>query len=59
MSNAMNRNLSGTRLQGERHGRSRTTVPIKKINEPSKCERAGNPEYPAEVIYAGRRSRKD
>lgn len=59
MRNAMTRNLPGTRLQGARHGRVRTTIPIKRPEEPSKCVRAGNPEYPVEDVYAVEQSRKD
>lgn len=55
MRSAAKRSLSGTRLQGVRHGHPRTTVPVKRAEEPSQCVRAGNPEFPVSDIYAGRR----
>lgn len=55
MRSAAKRSVFGTRLQGVRHGRPRTTVPITKTEEPSKCVRAGNPEYPVSDTYADRR----
>lgn len=48
-------NMPGTRLQGVRHGRPRTTVPVKRNEGPSQCVRFGNPAYPVSDIYAGRR----
>lgn len=47
--------LPGLRLQGVRHGRPRTTVPIRRDEGPSQCVRFGNPAYPVSDIYAGRR----
>ena len=52
MRNAMNRNLPGTRLQGARHGKPRTTVPVNPRALPPKMYG----EYPVETIYAGRNS---
>lgn len=59
MRGAINRSLPGTRLQGVRHGKPRTTVPPKPMNYPSTCVRFGNPAFPVSDIYAGRRKGED
>ena len=56
MRTAMNRVLPGARLQGVRHGKPRQIIPVKRSNRPSQVVHTGNPEYPVEDIYAGRRS---
>lgn len=55
MKQAITRSLPGTRLQGVRHGRPRTIVPVKRDEGPSQCVRFGNPEFPVSNIHAGRR----
>lgn len=59
MSNGMKGRLPGTRLQGERHTRRRSTVPIKRTDIASQCVRAGNPEYPVTNTYADRKPDQD
>lgn len=41
------------------HASPRRTVPVKKEHEPSVCVRQGNPEFPCNDIYAGRRNEND
>lgn len=54
MRSAINRNLAGVRLQGNRHGHPRICYE-KKIRK--NWNHSYLPEYPVESIYKGRKSR--